>query len=375
MGQAPPLDELLYHCTGRLSTSNGHGTGFFVAPQRILTCAHVVDPAWTDKTDVTVYWNGQSHIAKIIGFRVDSDLALLEVKLNSHPCVLLNQEVKLFNRLYSYGYPDDYPDGASVTFEFEGWIGEQQEQLKFKLGQVRPGMSGAPLLNWETGGVCGLIQYTRDRSSDLGGEAILTKKVLQEFPELVDQQKTFHQKDDRWQSSLSQQQRDALGLVASSPKPDPTKAFDVFISYALRDEKLKNELEKHLTLIQREGLITTWNTHKIEPGIDQASSISEHLEKASIILLLISADFMASNYRDGVEVERAMEKHRTGKARVVPVILRSADWKTAPFGGLVPLPLDGKPITKWQDRDEAFLEVTKGIRAVVDSMKKKLLSD
>ena len=198
------LYELLRQCTVRVSIlgKTGHGTGFFVGPGLILTCAHVVKAARPSTSPVEVYWNGQLHSAQITRFLPDPDLALLQVNLTDHLCVYLQEEAIPFDDLYSYGYPDDYSDGDSATFALEGRAGEQGEQLKFKAGQARPGLSGAPLLNVRTGHVCGIVQLTRDRSTALGGRAVSTTIMFRVFPGLVAQQQQFHQQDGRWMNCL-----------------------------------------------------------------------------------------------------------------------------------------------------------------------------
>jgi HEAT repeat protein len=198
------LFELLHQCTMHISVpgKTGHGSGFFVAPGLILTCAHVLKAAQSDLSPITIYWNGQSYPAQITKLQQDHDLALLQVHLSDHPCVYLHEEAIPFDALYSYGYPDDYPSGDPATFTLEGRAGEQGEQLKFKTGQVRPGLSGAPLLNVRTGYVCGVVQLTRDRNNDLGGRAIPAPTVLRVFPQLASQQRQFHQQDGRWTSCL-----------------------------------------------------------------------------------------------------------------------------------------------------------------------------
>src|SRR5712691_8380932 len=113
MGQPPQLDELLQHCTVKLLVPEGHGTGFFVASRLILTCAHVVKTAQVNKSLVPVLWNGQSYSAQLAAFEPEADLALLMVDLSEQPCVLLHREAKPFTKLYSYGFPNDYPNGAS----------------------------------------------------------------------------------------------------------------------------------------------------------------------------------------------------------------------------------------------------------------------
>lgn len=201
------LYELLRRCTVRVSVRGkvGHGTGFFVAPGLILTCAHVVKTAQPETSSVEVSWNAHFYPAQITQYLPDPDLALLEVDLAGHPCVLFREEVSPFDTLYSYGYPDDHPSGDPATFTLEGRAGEQGEQLKFKTGQVRPGLSGAPLLNTRTGCVCGIVQFTRDRASDLGGRAIPTSTIFQMLPDVVTLQQQFHRQDRNWTKYLEEQ--------------------------------------------------------------------------------------------------------------------------------------------------------------------------
>src|SRR6266568_2455457 len=133
------LYDLLHNCTVLITIPGlSQGTGFFVAPGLILTCAHVVEAAQKRNTFVEVRWNGQVLPAHIQEFRdvPYPDLALLQVNLSNHPCVLLQEGVEPFGDLYSYGYPDIKPQGASTTFTSEGWAGDQQELLRFKQGQV-----------------------------------------------------------------------------------------------------------------------------------------------------------------------------------------------------------------------------------------------
>ena len=140
----------------------------------------------------------------------------------------------------------------------------------------------------------------------------------------------------------------------------------VFYAYAREDEALRDQLDKHLKLLKRQGLIKDWHDRRIEAGKDGAAEIDTHLNSAHIILPLISPDFIASDYCYDVEMRRAMERHNAGEARVIPVILRSCDWQNAPFARLQAVPLDALPVTKWVDPDDAFLTVTEAIRMVVD---------
>jgi TIR domain len=101
--------------------------------------------------------------------------------------------------------------------------------------------------------------------------------------------------------------------------------------------------------------------------------ISEYLEKADIILLLVSADFLASDYCYDIEMQRALARHQRGDARIIPVILRPCEWQKAPFGNLLTTPTDGKPITKFENLDDAFLEVTRAIRKAADKLRRSNL--
>ncbi len=147
-----------------------------------------------------------------------------------------------------------------------------------------------------------------------------------------------------------------------------TSPIEVFFSYAHEDEALRDELAKQLKLLQRQGTISTWYDRGIGAGQEWAGQIDEHLESAGIILLLVSPDFLASDYCWDVETKRAMERHEARQARVIPVILRPCDWTSAPFGQLQALPKDAKPITSWTNRDEAFLDVARSIRSVAQSL-------
>jgi hypothetical protein len=137
---------------------------------------------------------------------------------------------------------------------------------------------------------------------------------------------------------------------------------NLFISYSHKDEPLRDELEVHLAMLKREGAIEVWHDRRINAGDEFDASISGNLEAADVILLLVSPDFLASRYCYDVEVGRAMERHQSGAARVVPVILRPCDWHRTPFAKLLAAPRDGKPLTRWADRDEAFLDVVQHIR-------------
>jgi hypothetical protein len=150
-----------------------------------------------------------------------------------------------------------------------------------------------------------------------------------------------------------------------------TQSMKLFFSYAHKDERLRDELAKHLSLLKREGIITTWHDRDITAGTNWAQAIDTNLNDADIILLLISADFLASDYCYDIEMQRAIERHNTQEARVIPIILRPCDWHSAPFGKLQALPKDAKPVTKWDNPDEAFTHIAQGIRNAVAELQQR----
>jgi tetratricopeptide (TPR) repeat protein len=145
-------------------------------------------------------------------------------------------------------------------------------------------------------------------------------------------------------------------------------AFSVFISYAHEDEPLLRQLEKHLSMLKEQNLISTWFDRQIVAGSEWAGEIDARLEQASLILLLVSADFLASRYCYEVEMKRALARHKAGQARVLPIVLRPTDWQGAPFAHLQALPTDARPITSWPDRDDAWVNVVGGIRRAIEDL-------
>src|SRR5579884_4111579 len=122
---------------------------------------------------------------------------------------------------------------------------------------------------------------------------------------------------------------------------DQARGIEVFCAYAEKDQNLFEELEKHLTPLRRQGRITTWNRQKISAGKKKQEEIDAHLDTAQIILLLISADYMDSDYYSTIEVARAIQKHNAGAARVIPILLRECDLKDTPLESLQTLPRKG----------------------------------
>ena len=147
--------------------------------------------------------------------------------------------------------------------------------------------------------------------------------------------------------------------------------IEIFFSYAHADETWHNKLETHLSSLKRQKRIITWYDRNIPPGAEWASEIDAHLKTADIILLLISPDFISSDYCWSVELKEAIKRHNAGEACVIPIIVRPAVWSKTPFAKLQALPTDGKPVSTSPDIDEALVKVAKGIEKAVDAQREK----
>lgn len=139
----------------------------------------------------------------------------------------------------------------------------------------------------------------------------------------------------------------------------------VFFSYSHRDESFREALEAQLSMLKRRGIITAWHDRNIDAGEEFEKRIDENIRDSDVILLLVSPDFIASEYCCDIEMEIALERHENKEATVIPVIIRPCDWHEAPFSKLMAVPADGKPVTLWSDRDSAFLDITNSIKKVV----------
>ena len=150
----------------------------------------------------------------------------------------------------------------------------------------------------------------------------------------------------------------------------------LFYSYAHEDEALRDELQGHLKILERRGLLAPWHDRQIVAGEDWAGRIDENLRRAELVLLLVSKDFIESDYIMGTELGAAMERHTQGANMVVPIVVRAVDLDmddadALPFLKLQGLPTDLRPVTSWPNRDEAWTNVAKGLRAAVKGIRER----
>lgn len=162
------------------------------------------------------------------------------------------------------------------------------------------------------------------------------------------------------------------GYQTSSTPPPSDQRIEIFFSYSHRDKKLRDELDKYMSHLKRHPLIKAWHDGEIGAGSAWAQEIDIHLNKAKIILLLVSQDFIASNYCYDIEMQKAIQRHEAGEARVIPIILHPAFWENTPIGKLQALPTGARPITDWSKRHHAFMDVVRGIQREVEKMVGKI---
>jgi hypothetical protein len=155
--------------------------------------------------------------------------------------------------------------------------------------------------------------------------------------------------------------------------PDESRSgARIFISYAHEDEDLKGELDKHLKVLKRSSKVEVWSDRQLAAGQEWDESIMSELRRANIILLLISVDFNASDFIWDKELAVAMDRHKEGTSRVVPIILRKCNWEGLPYAALQALPRHARPITEYADRDIAYTEIAEAVEQLVDQINDQL---
>jgi hypothetical protein len=195
--------------------------------------------------------------------------------------------------------------------------------------------------------------------------------------ELVDIQQVAGQDGTGREAELRadlQQNTDKRLRAAQREQHSRQKPAAVFVSYAREDAKMRDKLSDHLGGLRTGGYISVWSDGQIVPGQEWAPEITRRLDEADIILLLVTASFLGSEFIGQVELVRALERHRRGEAIVIPVILRPADWQSAGLDGLQALPTDGKAVTTWADQDRAFLDIAQGVHRAVRAWRASLVS-
>jgi nucleoside phosphorylase len=177
------------------------------------------------------------------------------------------------------------------------------------------------------------------------------------------------QRDRRWTAYACEAAAAfTYAFIRSSPLDprieSPASPIQLFYSYCQRDEKMREQLEIQLGLLRHQHFLESWRYRRIDTDQVPADEVDDHIDSAQIMLLLVSSDFLASGYSFGLEVRRMLQRHESGEARVIPIILRPTLWQTAPFGQFLALPPDGKPVTSWPDTTKVWADIAQALRFV-----------
>jgi hypothetical protein len=154
-------------------------------------------------------------------------------------------------------------------------------------------------------------------------------------------------------------------------QPQSARPVPVFVSYSHEDRSLVDELRRHLRALERDELIEVWTDRRIEPGYEWDPAIATALSNAQIVILAVSASFVASDYIHDVELTNAMAAQRAGRCRVLPVILRDCDWSGQAFASLQTMPDGARPVDSWPQRDEAWADITRRVRRVAVDLRSR----
>lgn len=143
------------------------------------------------------------------------------------------------------------------------------------------------------------------------------------------------------------------------------KGVSLFISYSHKDKAYLEEFKDHLKALERIGLVTSWHDRLIRAGSEWEGEIDDKIEQSDVILLLISSSFVNSKYCFDIELERALTRHANRSALVVPILIRPVAWQELPFAKLQSLPTDGRPVSTWQDKDLAWVDITERLKIAI----------
>jgi hypothetical protein len=149
------------------------------------------------------------------------------------------------------------------------------------------------------------------------------------------------------------------------PPQAPSTAKKAFFSYSQKDRAYLDAFLSHLSPLRRNGKIQAWEDHLLKGGEEWDAAIKQNLAAADLIFLLLSSDFLNTDYILDVEIKIAMERHERGEAIIIPIVLRPCDWKDSIFSKLNALPSKGTPISTSDDKDAAWLDVVNRIKLLL----------
>jgi TIR domain len=151
---------------------------------------------------------------------------------------------------------------------------------------------------------------------------------------------------------------------------EPKQPISVYLSYAQKDELLKQEFEDYLTIMQQNSLISGWVERQVQRGTDWSQIIDPHSLTADLFLVLVSPSLLASGYCSGAEMRKAFERSESGETGIIPIILHHANLIGNPLERVQSLPMYARPVSSWPNRSEAWGDIEQGIRKAIASLKR-----
>ena len=317
-------------CTVRIDVAGApKGTGFFVAPSHVVTCEHVLGGA-TEGIRLSDLDGVEYSVVKVADISEEDDLAVLRVRqadasdddhlavngkpAAEHPCALLIGGQRFNDEFITFGYPERHREGIASPLKAEGHTGDER-LLKLGQGQVQPGMSGAPLLNTRTRGVCGVLSLTRNEQMALGGYAVPIERLFLLSPTLKRQNEGYHMaRRHDWFDRLPPMEKRAI-LEGRSGAPS-TSGFTTWFVVSVggeqrqwrvsatlypRGEQLPAEpAEVHLVVAQVARLFRDWAARAAPGGgalvgtsVERAGAVRRRFNEGEEIRLLGSILFDA----------------------------------------------------------------------------------
>jgi O-acetyl-ADP-ribose deacetylase (regulator of RNase III) len=283
-----------------------------------------------------------------------AEVIVTELRHTSEPLSVTIYLFDRFGRMEPLDYVKFFEEFAAHTRGLTEAPSQRASSPRSAVKRARDSKRNGPKVEKRTGALSELAKLDRERQA-------LEERLARYSGVLARPDVT---KIDAQLKDIQQKRITLLSAVS----PRPSSAVSVFVSYAHEDEDLREELRKHLWVLEKQGLIASWHDRMIGAGTEWEGAIDSRLNSARVILLLISPDFISSRYCYDVEMTRALERHERREALVIPIILRAVRLKGTPFAKLQALPKDAKPVVTWRDRDTAFVDVTDGLCNAIEDI-------
>jgi hypothetical protein len=178
---------------------------------------------------------------------------------------------------------------------------------------------------------------------------------------------------DAFLTELSQRWLDHQARQPEAGATEAPAPLEVLYLYHQNDQAFKTELDKHLAVLRSRQYIRTWDESMVEPGLLPDAAIRTRLESANLILLLVSADFLADARLYEEQLRVALLRYRQGQTIICPVLVRPCVWEDALFARLPSiLPRNKKTLAEWTDADAAYRHVAQQLESFVETLLENL---